>query len=360
MNDMLQVILDTTARIFTDHCEVEILDAAEGDEWPQLLWEEIINAGLPLAMVPEALGGSGLSWVDGFAVIRLAGYHAVPVPLAETMLVNRLLAEAGLPLPEGPLSLAPWSPGPQLHAERLEDGWRLSGLCKRVPWGGQVKGVLARANAGNEERLVFFDPSLAEVLPGTNLAFEPRDTLRLDSIVVPASAVLEPGSCLDLFALGALMRIQQMAGGVQRALDQSTEYAGERTQFGRPIGKFQAVQQQLAVMAGHVAATQAAAEAAADNCLSDKKEFYLATAKARAGEAAGEVSAIAHQVHGAMGFTREHSLNYVTRRLWSWRDEFGNESYWQRRLGQQVLSLGADRLWSYLVQPPNLSQGERQ
>lgn len=360
MNDMLQVILDTTARIFTDRCTRDVLDAAEQGQWPEALWREIGDTGLPLAMAPEALGGTGLGWSDGLAVMRLAGYHALPLPLAETMLANRLLADAGVALPEGPVSLAPWSPGPQLHAERTDKGWRLSGLCKRVPWGGRVQGVLARVTADNEDRLVVFDPSLAEITTGTNLAFEPRDTLRLDSITVPAGAVLDAGSCKDLFELGALMRVQQLAGASQRALDLSTQYAGERSQFGRPIGKFQAIQQQLAVMAGHVAAANAAAESAAENWLSDKSDFYLATAKSRAGEAAGEVAMIAHQVHGAMGFTREHSLHFTTRRLWSWRDEFGNESYWQRRLGQQVLSLGADRLWSYLVEPPNPSQGERQ
>lgn len=359
MNDMLQVILDTTTRLFSGRCTREVQDSAEQGQWPRALWAEIEQAGLPLAMAPEAQGGSGLGWSEGMAVIRLAGYHTLPLPLAETILVNRLLAAAGAALPEGPLTLAPWSPGPPLHAERRHYGWRLSGVCKRVPWGHCVGAVLARATVDNTQRLVCFDPALADVTAGANLAFEPRDTLRLDAVDVPAGAVLDDVAAADLFALGALLRAQQMAGAAQRALDLSTQYAGERSQFGRPIGKFQAVQQQLAVMAGHVAAANAAADAAADNWLSDKSDFYLATAKARVGEAAGEVAAIAHQVHGAMGFTREHSLHFTTRRLWSWRDEFGNESYWQRQLGRQVLSLGADRLWPYLVEPPRPA-GEQQ
>ena len=56
----------------------------------------------------------------------------------------------------------------------------------------------------------------------------------------------------------------------------------------------------------------------------------------RVGEAAGTGAAIAHQVHGAMGFTYEHTLHHATRRLWAWREEFGNETYWAMRLGRMV------------------------
>ncbi len=361
MNDMLEMILDTTTRIFTDHCTSEVLDAAGRGQWPDDLWNEISRAGLTRALLAEEEGGAGLSWAEGLAVIRLAGYHRVPLPLPETMLASRLLADAGVPLPEGPVSegpvsLAPWQPGPSLQAERLADGWRLSGVCKRVPWGRQVRAVLAAVETDAGPRLVCFDPALGEVSQGINLAFEPRDTLRLDGITVPGNAVFKMGYGSDLFHLGALMRAQQLAGAMQKALDQSVQYAGERVQFGRPISKFQAIQQQLADLAGQVAIANAAAQAAADHWGTDKSEFFVAVAKARAGEGANRAAAIAHQVHGAMGFTREHSLHYATRRLWSWRDEFGNESVWQQRLGRQVLKLGAEQLWPYLVDPAMVLQ----
>lgn len=356
MNDMLEMILDTTTRIFTNHCTPEVLEAAGQGQWPDSLWKAISDAGLTRALLAEEEGGAGLSWAEGLAVIRLAGYHRIPAPLPETMLAARLLADAGVPLPEGPVSLAPWQPGPSLQVERLADGWRLSGVCKRVPWGRQVRAVLAAIETDAGSRLVCFDPSLGEVSEGMNLAFEPRDTLRLDGITVPASAVFELNHGSDLFHLGALMRAQQLAGAMQKALDQSVQYAGERVQFGRSISKFQAIQQQLADLAGQVAIANAAAQAAADHWGTDKSDFFVAVAKARAGEGANRAAAIAHQVHGAMGFTREHSLHYATRRLWSWRDEFGNESDWQQRLGQQVLKLGAEQLWPYLVDPATTLQ----
>ena len=141
------------------------------------------------------------------------------------------------------------------------------------------------------------------------------------------------------------MRSAQMAGALQSVLETSVQYARERVQFGRPIGRFQAIQQNLAVLAGQAAAATAAAEAAIEAAAQGLDSFAIAAAKIRAGEAAGIGAAIAHQVHGAIGFTQEHRLHYATRRLWSWRDEFGNEAWWARRLGGEVAAAGADRLW---------------
>jgi len=151
-----------------------------------------------------------------------------------------------------------------------------------------------------------------------------------------------------LRAMGAVMRSAQMAGALQRILEASVQYAIERVQFGRPIGRFQAVQQNLAVLAGQAAAATAAAEAAIEAAANNLDSIAVAAAKIRAGEAAGIGAAIAHQVHGAIGFTQEHRLHYSTRRLWSWRDEFGNEAYWARQLGGKVAAAGADCLWQNL------------
>jgi len=77
--------------------------------------------------------------------------------------------------------------------------------------------------------------------------------------------------------------------------------------------------------------------------------FAIAVAKSRCGEAAGKVAEIAHQVHGAIGFTHEHRLHHLTRRLWSWRDEFGVESDWSIELGRLAAAKGADGLWPLLT-----------
>jgi len=126
-------------------------------------------------------------------------------------------------------------------------------------------------------------------------------------------------------------------------------YAGERRQFGRTLSKFQAIQHMLAEAAGHLAASEAASALAGDAYATPSFAFQVAVAKARSGEAAGKVAEICHQVHGGMGFTQEHPLHFATRRLWSWRDEFGGEAYWQERIGRAVCADGGEALWPRLV-----------
>ena len=155
-----------------------------------------------------------------------------------------------------------------------------------------------------------------------------------------------------LLPFGALIRAQQMVGAMERCLDHALRYAMERKQFGRAIGKFQAVQMMLAEAAGQYAAATAAADLAAEAYRSDGFDIAVAVAKARVGEAAGKVAEVCHQVHGAMGFTQEHPLHFATRRLWSWRDEFGHESFWQERIGRLVCRGGGAALWPMLTGGP--------
>ena len=179
-----------------------------------------------------------------------------------------------------------------------------------------------------------------------NYAGEPRDSFRLDGVSV--TAIGEGGSRDDLHFDGALFRAAQMAGAMERVLDMTVAYAKERAQFGRTISKFQAVQQQIARLAGEAAAASAASHAAGDARSLGPARFETACAKLRAGEAAGEVAAIAHQVHGAVGFTHEYHLHFLTRRLWSWRDEFGSEAEWNRMNGRAIAAAGADHIWATL------------
>jgi acyl-CoA dehydrogenase len=183
-----------------------------------------------------------------------------------------------------------------------------------------------------------------------SLAREPRDTLTWSAAPVVAAAALKGRlGPQPVWAGGALVRAAQMAGGLEFLLAQSVKYVTERKQFGRPLAAFQAIQQNLALLAGHTAAAGMAAQQAfhvVDRTGENgDPSFEIAVAKVRTGEAAGLGAGIAHQAHGAIGFTYEHSLHFVTRRLWSWRAEFGAESHWSVALGRQVAAQGADALW---------------
>ena len=299
---MNRLIADTAERIFSDHVDREVLDAAERGEFPRALWDVVREAGLHLVGSP----GSGTDGVDLYGLLKIAGRHAVPLPLAEVLVANSFLDEAGL------TTIA---------------------VDSVAPWGR----VADRVVTVEGEMSVDFD-----VCEDANLAGESRDRIRLRN----ARRVDVPAQLVERMALS---RAALMAGALEGILSMAIDYATEREQFGRPIAKFQAVQHNLAVLAGEVAAARCACDGAIMSAASPNFGVAVGAAKARVGEAAGVAAEIAHQVHGAMGFTHEHSLHHFTRRLWAWRDEYGRETHWQVQLGRRVASGGADSVWEFLV-----------
>jgi acyl-CoA dehydrogenase len=288
--------------------------------------------------LPEASNGSGGTWLDAHVVLVEAGRVSLPLPIAETMVGAWLLAQAGLEVPAGPLAIA-------LDSGLSLQGGKLAGEALAVAWGADAAHVVAIADG----QVALVAGKAAQAAKAFNLAGEPRDTLAWKDAPVIASARLDGVNAL---ALGALARSAQMAGAIERVLEISVRYVIERSQFGRPLAANQAVQQALAVLAGHAAAATMAAEHAfhAMHATQSKDaEFDIAAAKVRCGEAASMAANLAHQAHGAIGFTREHALQYATRRLWSWRAEYGAESHWAAWLGRRVALRGADAFWEDLV-----------
>ena len=339
--DVRDDLAKTIDRVFEEHCGKPVRESAEAGVWPVRLWQALEEVGLPLAALPESAGGAGIAFADAMFALRRTAYHAAPVPLAETMLAGRLLVAAGLEVPPGALTIAPGNP-------LSVSGGKVSGAVARMPWGNQCAHAVVAAEREGTQMIALVATAGAAGIVEKNLAGEPRVKMAFRG-VAPVAMAPFANAAARLAAEGALYRSVQMAGALERALEYALLYANERVQFGRPIGKFQAIQHMLAVLAGHAAAASAAADAAVEASREGPDEFAVAVAKARAGEAAGKGAEIAHQVHGAMGYTREHNLHYVTRRLWSWRDEFGNETHWQTRLGRMIAAKGADALWPMLT-----------
>ncbi len=163
-----------------------------------------------------------------------------------------------------------------------------------------------------------------------------------------AETKLKGANAESKFRTMALVRSCQMGGAMQGALDLSVQYVRERQQFGRPLASFQAIQQQLAVFAQEVAATNMAAAAACRAAERNAAIFEISCAKLRANMAVGTATSVAHQVHGAMGFTAEYKLQRLTRLLWQWRSEFGNDRFWADKLGTLVAAGGPDGYWPLL------------
>ncbi len=344
MNDDANILADTAGRLFADLCTDDALHRAEAGEWLSAQWAAVEEIGLPFALVAEEAGGFGLPPRDALDLIRLAGFHGLPLPLAETMLANRLLGNAGLEVGTGAASVAPVLENDRLHLTREGEAWRLTGQCRRVPWGRNATTIAAWAVHDGRPYIAGVPAGGWRVEAGTNIAGAPRDTAIFD-VALPASAVsaVEHDIEEQISAL-ATLRVLAMAGALERLLELTVAYAGERVQFGRPIGKFQAVQQNMAVLAEQCCAAAGAANIAARGFVA-KDILPIAVAKARAGEAATIGTGIAHQIHGAIGFTAEHRLHFFTKQLWSWRDELGSEAAWSRRIGRHVAKAGADALW---------------
>jgi acyl-CoA dehydrogenase len=338
-------LFDMASRLFGDLCLPKDLADAETGRWPDAAWSAVEAAGLPGALIPEDAGGFGASPVEAFSVLRAAGEHALPLPLGETMLATLLLAKAGIAIPSGPISV-PSTDQPALTLRRSDGRWMLAGRLRHVPWGRHVKAVVAIAEFEERPYVALIPTGGMEPDRAENLVREPRDSFTLDIALKDDDIAASDFSALDLRAIGAAMRAQQIAGGLSRITAMSVRYAEERIQFGRPIGKFQTIQQSLAVLAAQTAAANAAADLAAEAVTEAGVEtLAIGCAKVRCGEAASLGSAISHQIHGAFGFTHEHSLHFHTRRLLSWRDEFGNETEWSARIGQAMIERGPDRLW---------------
>lgn len=323
------MLADMIARLFDRHLDDAAQVKARDGEWLGEIWGEVAEMGLPLALLNEAQGGFGLDGADQGEALRLLGHHAVPLPVAETMGANRLLAKAGLPLAEGPAGLA--------RADHLTlEAGVLKGRVERVAWGEHLD-CLALAVGDTLYRVPRAGWSIAE--PGHAANFHPRPSLAIAWQVDAAAAL--PHCPL---AEGASLRAFQIAGALEAALDLSLQHTSTRVQFGKPLSKNQAVQHELAKLAGELACATAAA-ALAQEALERGDMLGVAAGTLRAREAAGAGASIATQAHGAIGFTREHALHLYTTALWSWRDEFGGQVYWAKQLGQAALEAGPEGYW---------------
>jgi acyl-CoA dehydrogenase len=342
------IVAETAEKIFANLADAQTINSDKKDGWKTPLWQALTEAGLPLAWVPEDCGGSGASLAEGFAVLSSAGRFAIAVPLAETMLAGWLLAQAKIASPEGAMTVAPASPKDRIT---LNADGTLSGRARGVPFARDARHIAVLAHGAGGLSIALVETSKCQIETGLNLANDGNDTVTFANTAPGAIKPAPKGfDQTQLMLMGAVARSLQIAGSLESMLEVSVRYSNERVAFEKKISKFQAVQHNLAKLAGESAAALAAATSAADamaNSKSFNDEVFLeaVSAKIRCSEAAEKGAAIAHQVHGAIGFTIEHILHRYTLRALAWRDDFGSESYWAVELGKLVTARGADELW---------------
>ena len=306
MSDMRAQLVEMADGLFAD---------LAGKDFAEV-WAQLAEAGFAGLLVGEADGGFGGDWGDFYAVLRLAGLHALAAPLGETIVAHKLLADAGVERPEGAIGLA-------------VDG-------ARVPFGRDCDAVLV--SDGGDLKLYAREACAWD--EGRSPQGEPRDRLTANGAPLASFA-----SNTDVLALGAFVRVAQSAGALDAGFALAIDHVNARVQFGKPLAKFQAVQQALALASEHIAAVACAGQAAAVALDLGDAGFEIAAAKLRTNLAIEAAVPVLHRVHGAIGFTMEYPLNRYTRRLMGWRGEFGNDAVWARRLGTHVAALGGAGLW---------------
>lgn len=280
---------------------------------PTSMWDAIVESGFLDALVAEAHGGVGLSLSDINPLWQALGRHAVPLPVGETMLARALLAAAEIPAPRGPITLAVAAAGAEVV----------------VPFGLVADYVLLES--GGAFHLVAVT---AEARAPTGVAASLAARMRWPGLDGGGFGPVPTGG---LIALGAVLCAALIAGAVDRLTAMTTAYANERVQFGKPIGRQQALQQNMAVMAEDAVAARIASQLGCAGPFPPQL-VAAATAKSVASAAAARIAATAHAVHGAIGISEEHDLQLFTRRLHEWRLANGSESYWNRLLGAARLA----------------------
>ncbi|MFG2084774.1 MULTISPECIES: acyl-CoA dehydrogenase family protein [unclassified Spirillospora] len=314
---------DMMASVFSDHDPA----APAGS-----LWGTLESLGLARLTTPAGRGGSGAGWAEAAALLRTAASHGVSVPLAENdLLANWLLAEADLPSDES------------LRTACVLDG---TGTAKAVPWAGDADRITLLWAGSDGWRAADVPASSLHIERAANLAGEPRDAVHAPVDTMSGTRVGE--HVAEEFMLrGALARALQTTGAMDGILRLSVEHAATRTQFGRPLARFQAVQHLIADMA----AEASLAKAATDTVLRDGlTPFNIAVARSCTGHATATVVRNAHQVHGAIGTTAEHPLHRYTLPALAWSAEFGSLHHWDELLTRAAVS--ADQgIWHLITNP---------
>lgn len=291
------------------------------------VWPTLVDLGWPQVGVDERSGGVGGTVADLVELVAATAEHGVSVPLLEMAVSHGILADQAKPL--------------VITSDTLD----------AVPWARHAERVLV-VPEDSTAYLVEINASGVEIEYGYNLAGEPRDTLRLTgAATTPLPAA--PGHS-SVLARAALLKAAALVGAARGALERTREHVTQREQFGRPLLALKAVANHLAEMSAHLVSSEAALARAVQihqHC-PERALAATAVAKISAARTATAVARTAHQLHGAIGVTREHSLHQLTRKLWAWRDEYGSEHAWSTWLGRTALEVGEPGTWADLTGHP--------
>jgi len=312
------VFTEAIEDILKDQCMPAMVRAIEAGGSCAPLWQALEATGFLELLASEADGGAQLPLGDLFPILCTFGGYAMPVPAAQTIAARALLPSHAIPV--GMITLA--------AAFRREAGGIIS--CPLTPYGMVADFVLAR---DGDALLLLPTVSARRQNTGVHLSQTATLSWHNEDGWTRLSGV---GAAQPAFA--AALYAALISGAMTRVFEMTLEHCNDRVQFGKSLGKFQAVQHQLSVMAEHTAASSIAAEHAFHTDRAVPSLLAAAMAKSRTSEAAALVAGIAHALHGAIAVTEEYDLQLLTRRLHEWRVAHGSEAHWNLLIGHHVLA----------------------
>lgn len=319
---MESVFYDSTCRLLEQECTPAVIREVESTGRAGSLWRALEQSGFADAMVPESADGAGLSLLDAWAIVFALGRYAVPTPFAQTMLARAWLHQAGMRIPSGSITFAPFQV--RESAEGLS--------CRHVSFGRLADHVVIQ----HQQRILILATEDASVTMSGGHAsldadlFWPANLLDAAQRTEAAPNLMAE---LQAWCLAALI-----AGAGDRVLEMTLDYANQREQFGKPIGRFQALQQQISEMAEQVFGVRMASEM---SCRTDgfrPNALLAAVAKMQCSQAVDKIASVAHAVHGAIGVTKDYDLQLYTRRMREWARSGGGHGYWASMIGAAALS----------------------
>ena len=358
LNETQELIRSSAAEYLSDRSPSDFVRAMAVDEqgYTDDFWREVGELGWLGLIVPEEHGGSGMDMSDMAVLLAEWGSALAPGPMIESAVVSASAIDRF----GSDTQKQQWLPGiatgetvavPALtgldgssdskaigaKASETSGGWVLSGTGRFVPFGNSADLVLLPADTYAGVTIFALPIKSAEgtlnverlkMASGT-----PACDIEMNEVVVPLASVLgEVGggrNVIDHMTLfGAAARAVQMVGAGSAVTDRTIAYVKDRRQFGRPIGAFQVIQHYMAEMSTKVKSAKHLADRAAWALSADidsaSASRIVSQAKWAANNLMNDIVWTAHQSHGAIGFTWEHDLHLYTRRILSWRAEYGD------------------------------------
>lgn len=326
MEDTIQyAIQEAITDVLNDHQEngsVATLSVASLESLGTLFQE----SGFFNLLMPEEHNGAALSLPQVLPILMQEGRYALPIGLSSTNLANLWLHTYGIDLPSGAIALeASMSTSAEnASLQSMSLGLKPESFAQTTPY-------LLLAHNDQAYLIEASQYQLASVDSDKYSRWLSVDLTKAKALAVSAEALSE------LRYLAVLATIATSLGAMRQVLEMTVKYAAERSQFGRTLSQFQAIQQQLSVMAECVCSAQMAAELAYNSQDTEASKPHIMLAKHQISLVANQVANIAHAVHGAIGITKEFPLHFYTQIIRQNRSRGGSEMYWAEQIGALVL-----------------------